>query len=200
MVSPPCVNDAGQALGLGLLALHTRGILPSAEFKLAPAFHGPAIGDTAASIAELGESVRSVTAFDGATFTADVRNGPVAWMEGNAEIGPRALGHRSLLSDPTRIESKDRLNDCKRRQWWRPVAPVVLAEEAADWFELTGPSPYVLLTAEVRSDKLALIPAVTHLDGSARLQTLSADAPPSWRPLSANSISGPAFPCCATHR
>jgi hypothetical protein len=107
-----------------------------------------------------------------------VQRGPLAWVDGAAEIGPRALGHRSILADPRTPASRDALNRCKGRQWWRPVAPIVLAEEAADWFEIDRPSPYMLETAAVRPDAVSRVPAIAHLDGTARLQTLTAAADP----------------------
>ncbi len=94
----------------------------------------------------------------------------VAWCEGRSEIGPRALGHRSLLADPRHVKNWSRVNALKGREEWRPFAPAVLAEHASDWFSGTVlPSPYMLFNARVRDGGL---PAVTHVDGTARLQTV----------------------------
>ena len=94
----------------------------------------------------------------------------VAWVEGASEVGPRALCHRSLLANPLSAEAWPRTNRAKGREQWRPFAPAVLAEEAPDWFaDCPSPSPYMLFTARVRSRR---IPAVTHVDGSARIQTV----------------------------
>ena len=98
----------------------------------------------------------------------------VGWFEGRSEIGPRALGHRSLLVDPRSASNWQRMNHLKRREAWRPFAPAVLKERAGDWFT-GGPtsSPHMLFTAKVRNDRL---PAITHVDGSARIQTVGDDA------------------------
>jgi carbamoyltransferase len=94
----------------------------------------------------------------------------IGWFEGRSEIGPRALGHRSILADARRAENWARVNSIKGRELWRPFAPAVLADRAADWFEaLPLPSPHMLFTATVKSPA---IPAVTHVDGSSRIQTV----------------------------
>jgi carbamoyltransferase len=96
----------------------------------------------------------------------------VGWFQGRMEFGPRALGNRSILGDPRNPENKDRINlKVKFRESFRPFAPSVLEERASDYFELSVPSPYMLLTARVREDNRT-IPAVTHVDGSARIQTV----------------------------
>ncbi len=97
----------------------------------------------------------------------------VGWFQGGSEIGPRALGHRSLLADPRRRESVEKLNgSIKFREPFRPYAPSVIEERQAEFFELERNSPYMLLVAPVRPEKREEIPAVTHVDGSARVQTV----------------------------
>ncbi|MCZ7586959.1 MAG: hypothetical protein M5R36_28435 [Deltaproteobacteria bacterium] len=97
---------------------------------------------------------------------------------GRSEFGPRALGNRSILADPRWDGMRDYLNErVKHRQWFRPYAPVVLEEKCAEWFELDHPSPHMLLVAKVREEKRERIPAVTHVDGTARVQTVAKDAP-----------------------
>ena len=100
-------------------------------------------------------------------------DGVVGWFEGRSEWGPRALGHRSLLANPCRAENLERLNDIKGREQFRPVAPMVLAERAHEIFE-DGPipSPYMLFTHRVRPEWRDRIPAVVHVDGTARIQTV----------------------------
>jgi carbamoyltransferase len=99
----------------------------------------------------------------------------VGWFEGRMEWGPRALGHRSILGDPRRADMKDILNlKIKRRESFRPFAPSVLREAVADWFELDGDVPFMMQVYPIRAEKRTLIPAVTHVDGTGRLQTVTA--------------------------
>jgi carbamoyltransferase len=102
-------------------------------------------------------------------------NGVVAWFQGRSEFGPRALGHRSLLADPRDPANTERLNDVKGREQFRPVAPMVRAERAADLFDAGPlPSPFMLFTHRVRPGWSERIPAVVHVDGTARIQTVDA--------------------------
>jgi carbamoyltransferase len=105
-------------------------------------------------------------------------NGIVAWFQGSSEYGPRALGHRSLLANSARADNLKRLNDVKGREQFRPVAPMVLSERANEIFEGQLPSPYMLFTHRVRPAWIDRIPAVVHVDGTARIQTVDeADEP-----------------------
>ena len=101
----------------------------------------------------------------------------VGWFQGRMEFGPRALGNRSIVVDPRRAEMKDVLNDrIKKREPFRPFAPSILEERVGDYFEQTHPAPTMLMVYQVRTERRAQIPAVTHVDGSGRLQTVSRDA------------------------
>ena len=101
----------------------------------------------------------------------------VAFFVGGSEFGPRALGHRSLLADPRNPNMKDTLNRrVKHREWFRPFAPVVLSERAPEWFEIDFESKLMLFIAPIKQP--ARIPAVAHIDGSARLQTVSLEDNP----------------------
>lgn len=96
----------------------------------------------------------------------------VAWMQGKSEFGPRALGHRSILADPRSPTMRDYLNnDVKKREWFRPFAPAVLEEDAREWFDVEWSSPFMLHTVTVK--KPDRVPAITHVDGTARIQTVS---------------------------
>ena len=186
LLCPPCANDGGQALGLGLAGFYARGVLPAAEFTFPGAYIGPL--DVALDHArrEHGRSIVEVSAFAADRFVDDVERGPVAWVDGASEIGPRALGHRSLLADPRRAEAKDRLNAIKDRQWWRPVAPIVLEDRVAEWFEGGRRSPYMLEVFDVAAAKRDVVPAIVHLDGTARAQTVAeADDPRLYAAVSA---------------
>lgn len=96
--------------------------------------------------------------------------------QGGSEFGPRALGHRSILADPRHAHMREWINArVKGREWFRPLAPAVLEERAAAWFDLPVPSPFMQFTAPVRPNVAAQVPAITHVDGSARLQTVGPD-------------------------
>ena len=99
----------------------------------------------------------------------------MAWMNGRSEFGPRALGNRSLLADPRNQYNRDRLNHViKQREWYRPFAPIVLEECYKDWFDFDIPSPFMLYTAQVKQRER--VPAITHVDGSARFQTVTEES------------------------
>src|SRR3954452_11472528 len=117
---------------------------------------------------------------DIAEAIADVlaNDGVVAWFQGRSEFGPRALGHRSLLADPRRREMLQQMNDIKGREQFRPVAPMVLAERAAEIFDGPLPSPHMLFVPEVRDGWRERIPAVVHVDGTARVQTGDGEGEP----------------------
>jgi carbamoyltransferase len=98
----------------------------------------------------------------------------IGWYEGRMEWGPRALGHRSILGDPRRADMKEILNlKIKRRESFRPFAPSVLREEVSHWFESDGDVPFMMQVFSIREEKRSLIPAVTHVDGTGRLQTVT---------------------------
>jgi carbamoyltransferase len=98
----------------------------------------------------------------------------VGWFQGAAEFGPRALGHRSILADPRRAGMKELINrKVKHRESFRPYAPSILLEFAGDYFFLTCPSPYMLLVAKAKAERASEIPAVIHVDGTARVQTVT---------------------------
>lgn len=181
--APPCANDGGQALGLGIMALHDRGLTGRSDFRLADAFHGREIRDLDRALEEFGAVVDDVSPLDLEQVCTDLVDHPIAWVQGRAEIGPRALGHRSLLGDPRSARTKDILNDVKLRQWWRPVAPIVLEEHVGEWFRENRSSPYMLEVFASRDEVRSAIPAVLHLDGTARIQTVGPDDDPVLRRL-----------------
>jgi carbamoyltransferase len=117
---------------------------------------------------DVAEAVAEVLAHDGV----------VAWFQGASEYGPRALGRRSLLADPRSSANLERMNDVKGREQFRPVAPMVLEDRAAELFDGPLPSPYMLFTHQVRDAWRQRIPAVVHVDGTARIQTVSAAREP----------------------
>jgi hypothetical protein len=173
LLTPPCANDSGQSYGLGLLGMYGIGAFDEADHRLESAYHGAELPDVDAALVDFAPWIEDIRDFSPEQFVADVAHGPLAWVDGAAEIGPRALCHRSLLGDPRREETKRLLNEYKQRQWWRPVAPVVIEELAGEWFEQDRPSPFMLETALVRPEVRAQVPAILHLDNSARHQTIT---------------------------
>lgn len=106
----------------------------------------------------------------------------VGFFQGASEFGPRALGHRSLLADPRHPQIREHLNqNIKKREWYRPFGATVLEEHAGDWFDISTPSPFMLRSTEVKRKQQ--IPAVTHVDGTSRIQTLTAKQNPSFYKL-----------------
>jgi carbamoyltransferase len=167
----PAAGDAGTALGAALHVAHALADEPLpmstaalgrewSEQELAARLDGAGVPYERPS--DLPETVAEALADDRV----------VAWFQGRSEFGPRALGHRSLLADPRRVENLERLNDIKGREQFRPVAPIVLEERAAEIFDGPLPSPYMLFTHDVNTEWAARIPAVVHVDGSARIQTV----------------------------
>jgi carbamoyltransferase len=182
----PAAGDAGGALGAALYVRHQlleRPRDPAADVQGASLL-GPAVTvETArAALARHGERLRVEEFADDAALLAAVarmlRDGAlVGWAQGRLEFGPRALGARSILADPTRADAKDVINArIKHREAFRPFAPAVLRERAAEWFEVPSgfDGPFMTFTAPVRPERRARIPAVTHVDGTARLQTVDA--------------------------
>jgi len=175
-IEPSC-DDSGLAIGGALYVTHNLFDRPRATAaQLASPYLGHLYSteEVDAAIARAGERVRAVPCADAADAAGRdlAENQVIAWFEGGSENGPRALGHRSLLANPGFADNWARVNHIKGRELWRPFAPAVLEEDAADWFEGAPlPSPYMLFTAQVRGDRL---PAITHVDGSARIQTVGA--------------------------
>jgi carbamoyltransferase len=174
----PAAGDAGTALGAALqvAADLSDAPRPMTTAALGRGFEADAIRDALDTARVPYDEVD-----DPAAAVADAlsRDAIVAWFHGRSEFGPRALGHRSLLANPGRRETLVRLNDVKGREQFRPVAPIVLAEEATRVFEAGPlPSPYMLFTHTVRAEWRARVPAVVHVDGTARVQTVDRNSEP----------------------
>src|SRR5215831_16652571 len=177
-------GDAGGAIGSAFAVWHKLG--GKRTFVMDHAYWGPAFG--AAEITQLVAAYRSALSADGCTVeeiadeaelcrrtAAAIADGQVVgWFQGRMEWGPRALGNRSILCDPRRADMKALLNaKIKRRESFRPFAPSVLREHVFAWFEEDDNVPFMMQVFQIRSEKRALIPAVTHVDGSGRLQTVA---------------------------
>ena len=172
----PCVSDSGIALGIGLYEFYKRQ--PDFTFRLKNAYHGSKEEKDHLFFygTEWASFVKSVSPFQGETFAQDLLTDIVIWFDGQAEIGPRALGARSILGDPRNIEVKNRINNIKQRQWWRPVAPIILEREQNEWFRDDFYSPYMLCTCYAQEGCLSRMMAILHLDHSARIQTMRSDS------------------------
>ena len=174
----PASGDSGTALGAALQVAHELGdrVAPMRTAALGPGWDDEALAaalSTAGLVFEEPDDIADAVA----EVLAD--NGVVAWFEGRSEFGPRALGHRSLLADPRRPENLEKLNDIKGREQFRPIAPMVLAERATEIFrDGPIPSPFMLFTHGVRDAWRERIPAVVHVDGTARIQTVDRASEP----------------------
>ena len=124
-----------------------------------------------------------MTDIAGETANILTQNKIIGWFQGRMEFGPRALGSRSILASPIHPSMQSRLNEVKDREDFRPVAPVVLEEDAHEWFEGARQSPFMLFVYNVKHDKADKIPAVRHVDGTARIQTINAQQHPRYHSL-----------------
>ena len=176
--------DAGGAVGAAYWGSARAGMRPVPEGS---PYLGPEYSN--ADIGQMLELERAAISSEGCTISefADeaelitdaaqrIANGQVVgWFQGRLEWGPRALGNRSILADPRRADMKDIINKkIKRRESFRPFAPSILREEVANWFERDEDVPYMSMVLPIRAEQRAKIPAVTHVDGTGRLQTVDA--------------------------
>ncbi|WP_420969670.1 nodulation protein NodU [Bradyrhizobium sp. B120] len=166
---PPFPNDSGSAIGAACSAMAAQNGFAPLEWSV---YSGPAL--QASEIPSEWEaapcSLRELAAILAS-------NKPVIFLSGRAELGPRALGGRSILAAATSPAMKDHLNDIKRREHFRPVAPICLEDRAPEIFSPGTPDPYMLFDHQTRAAWRDKVPAVVHLDGSARLQTISRNSP-----------------------
>ncbi|MEX2421435.1 MAG: carbamoyltransferase C-terminal domain-containing protein, partial [Actinomycetota bacterium] len=170
-------GDAGNALGAALYVWHHVMGKPR-DWSMTHPFLGPEPTDAQVrrAVETSGMTWREIgdPAEEAATMLADSKI--IGWFQGKAEIGPRALGARSILADPRRAEMKDIVNArVKHREGFRPFAPAILHEDGDEYFEDYLLNPFMLLVLPVRPDKRDQIPAVTHVDGTGRLQSVTKD-------------------------
>jgi len=180
----PAAGDDGVCLGAALAPyLDVGSNLPLR--KMRHAYLGPESSDAEIEKALLTFKLRATRVADPAGTAAELlANGKIlGWFQGRMEFGPRALGSRSILADPRDPEMNAKVNNAvKFREWWRPFAPSLLAEVASEYLESSTDSPFMVLTAQVKPEKRSVIPSVTHVDGSARPQTVERDVNPLyWR-------------------
>jgi carbamoyltransferase len=187
-------GDAGGAIGAALVAWQrVRDGKGAARSPMTHAYYGPEYSD-----AEIGAAIDARKAeidgqrcsvariadesvLVGKTAEAVAGGAVVGWFQGRMEWGPRALGNRSIVCDPRRADMKEILNSkIKRRESFRPFAPSILREAVPEWFETDDDVPFMMQVYPIRQEKRALIPAVTHVDGSGRLQTVTRESNPRY--------------------
>jgi carbamoyltransferase len=183
----PAAGDDGTAIGAAYFVYHQVARRPRA-FIMRHAYTGPAFDDASIQASLEGRGLRYCamsSAEEAAREAAAIiaGGGVVGWFQGAMEYGPRALGHRSILADPRRPEMKAALNArIKHRESFRPFAPSVLGERVNDWFEDAPPSPFMQMAVSIRPERRPQIPAVTHVDGTGRVQVVDRETSPIfWR-------------------
>ena len=180
----PAAEDSGAAVGAAYYALwQVTG--SNSRRKMVHDACGQPYSSAAISAAvdgAVGKGIRYVSSTDSISDAVDLlsQGKVIGWFDGRSELGPRALGQRSILCDPRRLSYKDVLNRrVKKRESFRPFAPAILRDEVANWFELDGTSEesrFMLRVCSFKPEKKALVPAVVHVDGTGRLQTLTKEA------------------------
>ena len=189
-------GDAGGAVGAAFVAASEIDSRNPERGQMLHAFWGPDFSDDTMSTmlasrrSELDSTNCEITSMDdddvlcGIVAKAIADGLVVGWFQGRMEWGPRALGNRSILCDPRRADMKDTLNlKIKRRESFRPFAPSVLREKVRDWFEQDDDVPFMMKVLQIKESKRSLIPAVTHVDGSGRLQTVTSKNNPLYYKL-----------------
>ena len=180
----PASGDDGVCLGAALApCLDSGGKLPARPMR--HAYLGSASDDSEIEKVLHTYKLRAQRVSDAAKTAAEMlTDGKIlGWFQGRMEFGPRALGSRSILADPRDPEMNAKVNNAvKFREWWRPFAPSLLSEVADEYLESATDSPFMIVTAQVKPEKRSVIPSVTHVDGSARPQTVEREVNPLyWR-------------------
>jgi len=200
----PAAGDAGGAIGAAFYVWHQQLNQPR-DFVMQTAYWGPGFGEP--EVRSLIEARKEELVKNGFTIeivpdeselckrtAKEIADGKVVgWFQGRMEWGPRALGNRSIVVDPRKAEMQDVLNErIKRRETFRPFAPSILLERVGEYFEKDYPDPFMIKVYPIRADKRAEIPAVAHVDGTGRLQTVSKEENPLyWRLINEfDSITG----------
>jgi carbamoyltransferase len=184
----PAAGDAGTAIGAAFWVWHQELDMPRG-FEIGHAFWGPDYSDqqVRAAVDAAGldyEWIEDEGALCDRTTERMMAGEVVGWFQGRSEWGPRALGNRSIIVDPRRHDMKDILNArIKRREAFRPFAPSILEERSGDYFESGVPVPYMLKVFKIKPEKREEIPAVCHVDGTGRLQTVSRESNPLYHRL-----------------
>lgn len=171
----PAAGDAGNALGAAYYIWHVilgkKRVSPMEHAYLGPEFSDQQILSAIGKAGLNHEQPDNIESFCAARIN---EGNIVGWFQGRAEAGPRALGNRSILANATRTDTKDIVNlKIKKRESFRPFAPAIQAEHASDYIENYYPSPFMLLVMDIKKGRRSKVPAITHVDGTARLQTVT---------------------------
>ncbi len=168
----PAANDGGTAIGSALECAAEMG--EKINFRLEHAYWGPGWSDAEVEQVLKENKIKHEVAKDPSGSAAELiaKGKVIGWFQGRMEIGPRALGNRSILADPTRADVWERVNEVKLREKWRPLAPSMLFEAKDEYLENARESPFMILAFQVPKEKHREIPAVVHVDGSTRPQTV----------------------------
>lgn len=170
---PPCTSDTGIALGVGLAGFYKEIIKKKIKVELNTAYYGMNCGEITNISKRYKQFIKEIQNITIDEIVNDIiKEKVIVWVNGNAEIGPRALGNRSLIGDSRFIETKNLLNKLKKRQWWRPVAPIVMDEKGINYFEKYKYSPYMLLNLKIKKEQKEKVPAIIHIDDTARIQSV----------------------------
>lgn len=181
----PASGDAGGALGVALSIWH-RVYKGDRQPKTEHVYLGTAYSDDDIEAFLKKESLPYIRFADDTELTQNVSKllegeNVIGWFQGRMEFGPRALGNRSIIADARNKENWQKVNlKIKFRESFRPFAPTILEEDVSQYFDLDRESPYMLLVADVHPDKRDIVPAITHVDGSARIQTIRKDQNPKY--------------------
>lgn len=184
---PSAGHDAGISMGAGMYTHHQHLNLPRIE-PIYSAYTGSHFSNAEIKEILIAKNIKFNFIEDAVLYdqVSDcmINGGVVGWMSGRAEFGPRALGGRSILADPRRQDAKELLNSkIKRRESFRPFAPSILKEYVSEFFELDEPVPFMEKVFQIKKEKQQLIPAVTHVDGTGRLQTVDKEIAPRYYEL-----------------
>jgi carbamoyltransferase len=181
----PASGDAGTALGAAIWIDLQEHRTTTRDYKMPHAYYGPEYTDADIEKFLKWAKVPYRKLENIAEETAEIlaQDKIIGWYQGRMEFGPRALGSRSILASPINVSMQARLNEVKDREDFRPVAPVVLEEDAPEWFDGAKHSPFMLFVYDVKPDKADKIPAVRHVDGTARIQTVNKDQHPRYYDL-----------------
>ncbi len=179
----PAANDGGTPVGAALLCAAEHG--EKVKHKMEHAYFGPAYSNK-----EIENLLKKIKAdytesrdISGEVAELLAKNRIVGWFQGRMELGPRALGNRSILSNPTKKSTKDKVNKLKGREFWRPLAPSMPDEAKEEYLEAAVESPFMILSFNIRKEKLKEIPSASHVDGSTRPQTVKKKSNPKYHRL-----------------